>query len=456
VSNQLFNATGTAKDTAGVAAVFYQLNGGDWTNAAGTANWTAGLTLTPGANTLRVYAVDTSTNFSTTNSVTFTYVVTAPLTVQIVGQGTVTPNLNGKLVAIGRPYSMMAKAGKGFKFQSWSGSINTNTTKLSFTGASNLVFTATFVDITRPICIITFPGVNKTVTNSLFAASGKASDNVAVTSVWFHVNSWPWYPANTTNNWTNWTAPYFSLLSGADTVQAYAIDSAGNISLTNTVKFNYKVGLSPDWAPDSLNGLQGNVESPGDSNIIVAFDPANFTQSGQGTNADDFGVGNYSYTKLATNLASLSITNYGPPARTNAMTLPLLFTNHYSGVFTNEDGDPGTVNFSIAGAFAPVTLIKRTVTATDSADASVSIIKLLADGTNFTQTITGGGSGGGTYNWVRFSPIGGLLMLSNTNGRLTQVQVTFTSSKGGTFFAVKYATSGPPFTSLSSGTFTLK
>jgi uncharacterized repeat protein (TIGR03803 family) len=299
VSNQLFNATGTAKDTAGVAAVFYQLNGGDWTNAAGTANWTAALTLTPGANTLRVYAVDTSSNFSTTNSVTFTYVVTAPLTVQIVGQGTVKPNLNGQLVAIGKTYSMSAKAGKGFKFQNFTiNSAVSNSAKVSFVGASNLLIVVTFVDIARPVNAITFPAVNQTISNALFATSGRASDNVGVTSVWFHVNTWPWFQANTTNGWTNWNAPYFALLSGPDTVQAYAVDGAGNISLTNTVKFNYKVGLSPDWAPDSLNGLQGNVESSGDSNIIVAFDPRNFTQSGEGTNADDFGVGNYLYTKL--------------------------------------------------------------------------------------------------------------------------------------------------------------
>jgi hypothetical protein len=49
-----------------------------------------------------------------------------------------------------------------------------------------------------------------------------------------------------------------------------------------------------------------------------------------------------------------------------------------------------------------------------------------------------------------------VLTLSYTNGQLIQVQVTFSSSKGGTFFAVKHATSGPPFITLSSGTFTLK
>jgi uncharacterized repeat protein (TIGR03803 family) len=456
VSNELFNATGTASDAGGVAAVFFQLNGGDWTNTTGATNWTAALTLTPGANTLRIYSVDTSTNFSTTNSVTFTYVLTAPVTVQIVGQGTVTPNLDGKLVAIGKIYSMSAKAAKGFKFQDWQiDGVVSNSAKLSFGGASNLLIVATFVDIARPVNAITFPAVNQTISNALFATSGRASDNVGVTSVWFHVNSWPWFPANTTNSWTNWSAPYFALLSGPDTVQAYAIDGAGNISLTNTVKFNYKVLPSPDWAPDSLNGLVGQAESSNNSPITVAFDPANFTQTGDGTNADDFGAGSYVYTKLATNLAELTITNYGPPPRTNVSSVSLIFTNHYSATFTNSDGDAGNLNLSIGTSFVPATLAKRTITAVDPVNTNTSTIKFLTDGTHFTQTSTKGGSSNGTFTFFRFSPIGALLSLNYSNGNYVQVQATFTSAKGGSYFAVINDAAGPP-PILNAGTFTLK
>jgi hypothetical protein len=63
VSDATFTVAGTAGDNAGVAGVWYQLNGGGWTLAATTNNWTnwwATLSLTPGNNTFRVYAMDSN------------------------------------------------------------------------------------------------------------------------------------------------------------------------------------------------------------------------------------------------------------------------------------------------------------------------------------------------------------------------------------------------------------
>lgn len=78
-SNAVFTVAGKATDNGQVAEVFYQLNGGDWTSASTAnawSNWTAGVTLTPGPNTVRAYAVDATGNHSTTNTVTLTYVMT--------------------------------------------------------------------------------------------------------------------------------------------------------------------------------------------------------------------------------------------------------------------------------------------------------------------------------------------------------------------------------------------
>ena len=65
---------GKAADNVAVAGVYYQLNGSSWTaadSANNWTNWTTGVILAPGTNTLRAYSVDTSGNCSTTNSESF-------------------------------------------------------------------------------------------------------------------------------------------------------------------------------------------------------------------------------------------------------------------------------------------------------------------------------------------------------------------------------------------------
>src|SRR5208337_2537844 len=148
-------------------------------------NWTANVTLTPGTNTVQAYAVDTSGNISPTNTVKFEYVVLKPLTVQIVGRGTVNPNYNGALLAINENYTMTASAlsGSGFGLTNWtdgSGKLLTNRATLQFTMVTNLMLTAKFVDVQPPTLSILTPTSNQQWTNGGFTVTGKARDNVAV------------------------------------------------------------------------------------------------------------------------------------------------------------------------------------------------------------------------------------------------------------------------------------
>ncbi len=81
-SNAVFNVTGTVADSVSVSNVLYQLNGSGW-NPATTANkwtnWTAQVTLTPGTNTIRAYAVDSVGSVSATNQVAFNFVTNQPV-----------------------------------------------------------------------------------------------------------------------------------------------------------------------------------------------------------------------------------------------------------------------------------------------------------------------------------------------------------------------------------------
>jgi hypothetical protein len=158
------------------------------------------------------------------------------LTVQIVGSGTVTPNYDGRPLEIGKPYTITAKAAKGFKFVDWSGSVTNDARKLKFVMSPGLTLTATFEDVKRPTLVIGYPSSRRNITNSVIAATGRAFDNDTLAAVYFNLNNNGWMPASGT---TKWTTSNLTLMPGNNTIQAYAMDVNGNFSTTNRVTFNH-------------------------------------------------------------------------------------------------------------------------------------------------------------------------------------------------------------------------
>ena len=246
-----FTLTGKAADNVALANVFYSLNSRPWisaTTANAWTNWTGSLALIPGTNTLQAYAVDTSGNRSFTNSVSFEFVVMMPVTVQLYGQGvpnpksgSLSPNYtNGTMLAINEFYSLTAIPAAGFAFTSWSGSVTTNKATLLFKMQTNLTLNANFIDGAPPTLSIVSPALNQQLTTPTFTLTGKAADNVALANVFYSLNSRPWISATTANAWTNWTGS-LALIPGTNTLQAYAVDTSGNRSFTNSVSFEYVV-----------------------------------------------------------------------------------------------------------------------------------------------------------------------------------------------------------------------
>ena len=244
VSNAVFTVKGTASDNWQVSNVVCQINGGAWSNAATVnlwTNWTAAVNLIPGTNTVAAYAVDTTGNVSTTNSVSFQFVATNQLGVRTIGLGTISPNYSNAWLEIGRNYSITSAPAAGFVFNNWvistnwaGGAIITKT-NLRFMMASNLTLQASFVDVTRPTNTITAPTAGQHMTNAMATVVGTARDNWKVTGVWYQLNNGVCLEPSRNHQRLDKLDHHAELTTGTNTVKAYAVDLGGNYSTTNSV-----------------------------------------------------------------------------------------------------------------------------------------------------------------------------------------------------------------------------
>jgi hypothetical protein len=232
-SESVVTIRGTATDNLGLSNVWVQINGGAWTRANGTTAWSADVTPANGTNTIRAFSEDLAGNVSPTNTVDFLH--GARLTVLLHGGGTVTPNLNGMVLEIGKTYSMTAQAGAGCDFIDWTGSLTTNAPTLTFVMQANLTFTANFTDPIPPTLAITSPSKGLSISNEVFTATGTAADNGQHVAVWYRLNGGTWLQASNTSNWT----AGLTLVQSANTLEAYSVDSLDNVSPTNSLTFTY-------------------------------------------------------------------------------------------------------------------------------------------------------------------------------------------------------------------------
>ncbi len=236
-SNSAFTIQGTATDNLGVSNVWVQFNGGPFTKAIGTDNWSTNVTLNPGTNSIAAFSEDFAGNLSQTNTANLRYVVSGLLSVQAKGGGTVTPNFNNAYLEIGKTYSMTAKPAAGSTFSNWVGTaFSTNSRTVTFIMQSNTTtFTANFIDSQNPTLLITSPKNNQVVSNAAFTLFGTAKDNDQVTNVFYQLNGGAWTNAIGTGNW----GAFLTLNPGTNTVLAYAQDPSGNVSTTNSANVIY-------------------------------------------------------------------------------------------------------------------------------------------------------------------------------------------------------------------------
>jgi hypothetical protein len=155
------NLSGTATDNVAVASVSWSNDRGGSGSAIGTTNWSVnGITLQAGVNVITVTALDAANNAGS-DSLTVTYSGASALTILINGNGTVSPNLNGQNLKVGKSYTLTAKPASSFVFANWTGDILAGTPSITFVFQAGMVLQANF--ITNPFVPV------KGTYNGLFA-----------------------------------------------------------------------------------------------------------------------------------------------------------------------------------------------------------------------------------------------------------------------------------------------
>jgi hypothetical protein len=251
---------------------------------------------------------------------------TAPVTVQIVGSGTVNPNLNGQRLTIGTKYSMTAKPKSGFSFAGWSGSLTSSKSKLTFTHTHGLTFTATFVDNQKPALKINTIPNKDALEIATFNIGGTAKDNDAVAKVYYRVNGAEWMEASTANGWSNWWGSV-TLAAGNNVLEAYAKDASGNDSKITQTKLVYTV------TPTSLANTFMTVTTPTHDVITLDFSTNTFTET--------TGIGSYTYSKKSPTVGQLTLNYTAPPSAAEdvgKIVLDLQFSRPNEGTFADSSG----------------------------------------------------------------------------------------------------------------------
>lgn len=416
LSNNVFNVTGKSTDNDRVTQVFYSINDGDWLPANtgnNWATWIASANLRAGNNRIKCFAIDASGNYSATNSVDCTYVLSAPIALHVNGGGKISPYANGARLAIGQRYTLSATASNGFGFINWKdayGTVLTNKSTMSFVMRSNLDFTAAFADSMKPSISITKKPGDLLLSGTAVTVFGRATDNSRVNDVFFRLNDGGWQTATTANNWTDWAAT-LALVPGTNIFTCYCVDPSGNTSLAASTRIIYST------APASLNNFSIDGLSDYAHEFNLSFTAKNFCHFSTDPGYPK-GMGVYTYTKLSASTGRLRLNFTAPPiaAGIGYYDFTLYFTSANTARFTNQNAiDSGSWTITNTPSMTVTSLVKRTVYYVNTAGAGEATY--FNSGKFWTTDLSTSATNSGTsLSYAKFSPIATLLKQTNSAG----------------------------------------
>ena len=485
---------GTATDKVGVANVYYQLNGGFWTNASTSnkwATWAADVRLAPGANTFNAYAVNSSNNPSAIFVANLTY-NSAPAS--LAGQSAVVADMNYVplfTVAFGKStfsqsssdtnyvngvgtYSYTRAGGGGtlkFKYTAPPGVANktqnlsmafltpsfaqvgitnsarTNAGYMQFTAASN------FAPVSIAGQLVWSGGsegggsgtlFQKTTYTATDLISGETNTGSYTYTQYSPVASL--FKLTGTNGTAYILANFQSTNYGAYSESDYT--AAGATNGTDTGWFIIDTQVPGGDAPLTVSNLNLQI-FPVDGNFNVQFGADTYGQDSLNTNYDN-AVGNYTYVRAATNIGQLNLTATAPPQLAGINSAArLIFVDPHLGLFTNDDGTLSSFVMTSVTNLAPAALT-NTLNLAYISGYFLGIFPQYA--TNQFQFDTNGnftfdGSPSGTYVYQPFSPAVAMIQFNfTTNGvdadgtELDWLQLNFNTTNAGNYFDNQFDT----------------
>ena len=118
-------------------------------------------------------------------------------------------------------------------------------------------------DYMRPQVIIASPTWDQQIYSPQWTVTGTATDDVQVVSVQVQLNGGPWLPPSGLTNWTS----QMTLTQGVNTIRAYAVDSLGLFSATNSVSV-VRAGQWLTITPTTTNSLVVSWPLPADGWVL--------------------------------------------------------------------------------------------------------------------------------------------------------------------------------------------
>lgn len=210
--------------------------------------------------------------------------VTNAFTVQVSGQGTVSPAYANSNLVVGTSYSVTATPSPLWLFSGWTdgnGIVLGTGTNLTFTLTAGMSLTANFLQAVAPTLTITSPTNGAFITNlysALVSLTGTISNNAIVTNVYYQINGGGWLSAT---GITNWTGSFTPANGVSNTLQAYAINNFGYLSTTSKILVKYLAGdvltLTTNGLGSINPNLNGNLLPLGSNYVLTATPASGFT-----------------------------------------------------------------------------------------------------------------------------------------------------------------------------------
>ncbi|MGA1793427.1 MAG: Ig-like domain-containing protein [Thermoplasmatota archaeon] len=267
--------SGSSSDNEAVSMVEVRVNEGEWSTAAGTAVWSAYITLVEGNNTIEARATDTSNN-TAVDSITVSHSPQVPpdttspeLTIEAPANGTVVAmdevTVSGSASDDRGVALVEARVNNG----SWNAASGTTSwsIKLSLIEGNNTIYvtawddagnnvTASIIveydpgeppDTEDPVVAITYPEEDQEFREPGITVTGTASDNSCTCRVEVSIDGGNWQLATGRQTWSI----EVQLTPGPNVIEARAFDDSGNFGF-DTVTVTYNDTVPPDMVPPEI------------------------------------------------------------------------------------------------------------------------------------------------------------------------------------------------------------